>query len=312
MSKHKVLMMDSGHPGQIEAMEDEFEIVRLSRADPEAVIREHQSDIQAISTFLTPVRKNLIKALPGLEIIAVGAVGLDHIDLETAKAHNITVTNTPDVLTDDTADIGLMLILALARRGVEGDAYVRAGLWANGPLPLGRTLTGKTIGIVGLGRIGQAVARRAEAFHMNVIYHGPSPKPEHPYTYCGDLKLMAGQSDFMVLTCAGGEATRHLVHYEVLKALGPEGFIVNISRGSVIHQQDLLMALTNKAIAGAGLDVYDSEPQVPEELIRMDNVVLTPHIGSATLETRSRMGEIVTQNLIAHFKGGRLLTPVKL
>jgi lactate dehydrogenase-like 2-hydroxyacid dehydrogenase len=312
MSKHKVLMMDAGHPGQMEAMEDHFDVVRLSRSDPESIVRAHQSDIQAISTFLTPVRQSLIKAFPALEIIAVGAVGLDHIDLQTAKSRNITITNTPDVLTDDTADIAMMLMLALARRGVEGDAYVRAGLWVNGALPLGRTLSGKTIGILGLGRIGQAVARRAEAFHMNVIYSGPAQKPEHPYTYFKDLKRMAEQCDFLVLTCKGGDETKHIIDYDVLKALGPDGFVVNIARGSVIHQQDLLMALSNKAIAGAGLDVYESEPNVPEELVRMDNVVLTPHIGSATLETRSKMGEIVVQNLIEHFKGGRLLTPVRL
>lgn len=309
--KHKVLAMDAGHPGQMKALEQEFEVIVPERRDPEASIREHQKDIQAVTTYLSPVGQSLIEALPALEIISIGAVGVDHVAVEVARNRGIQITHTPDVLTDDTADIGMMLMLNLARRSVEGDAFVRAGLWLNGNLPLGTTITGKTLGIVGLGRIGQAVAKRAEAFGMNIVYHGRSKKADQPYPYFENLKSMAESSDFLMLCCVGGPETENLVDYSVMEALGPKGFIINIARGSVIHQQDLLVALSNKAIAGAGLDVYNSEPQVPPELIRMDNVVLTPHIGSATVETRSKMGQIVVDNLIAHFRGEPLLTPLK-
>lgn len=302
--------MDNGHPGQIEALATHFEVIRPQRPDPERMIRDHKNEIQAITTFLTPVSRNLIEALPNLEIIATGAVGLDHIDLQAARTRSIAVTNTPDVLTDDTADIALLLMLNVARRAVEGDAFVRAGLWKKGPLQLGTSLSGKRVGIVGLGRIGQAVAQRAKAFNMQIVYFGPRSKPGQPYQYYSDLKAMASHVDFLVLTCPGGEATKHLVNYQILSALGPKGFLINISRGSVVKEEDLLVALRNKSIAGAGLDVYESEPHVPEALLTMDNVVLTPHIGSATLETRAKMGQIVVDNLLAHFEGRKLLTPI--
>jgi len=310
MAKHMVLALDHGHPGQLEAMEDHFEVVHPSRDDPEAVIRAHQSEIQAVTSYLTPVGASLISALPALEIIALGAVGYDHVDVETAKSRGVAMTNTPEVLTDDTADIGMMLLLNVARRSVEGDAFVRAGLWANGPLPLGHTLSGKKLGIVGMGRIGQAVAQRAKAFNMEVVYHGPRKKEGLSEAFYPDLIQMARDVDFLMLCCVGGQTTENMVDYKVLEALGPKGYVINIARGSVIHQQDLLIALSNKAIAGAGLDVYDNEPHVPKELFRMDNVVLTPHIGSATIETRTKMGQIVVGNLLAHFAGKPLLTPL--
>ena len=201
-------------------------------------------------------------------------------------------------------------MLNVARRAVEGDAYVRAGMWKNGPLALGTSLSGKRVGIVGLGRIGQAVARRATGFNMQISYHGRNEKPDQPYRFYADLKFMAAEVDFLVLTCPGGPATHHLIDYKVLQALGPSGHLINISRGSVVREDDLLVALRNKSIAGAGLDVYENEPHVPPALLTMDNVVLTPHIGSATRETRQRMGQIVVDNLLAHFAGHKLITPV--
>ena len=308
--KKTILTLDGGHPGQIEAMSQHFDIIRPGKPDPERVIHEHKNQIQAITTFLTPVSRSLIEALPNLEIIATGAVGLDHIDLTSARSRSIAVTNTPDVLTDDTADVAMLLMLNVARRAVEGDAYIRAGLWKKGPLALGSSLSGKRIGIVGMGRIGQAVAKRAAGFNMKISYFGPNEKAELTYQYYGDLKTLATQSDFLVITCPGGEKTRHMIDYNVLMALGPAGCLINVSRGTVVKEDDLLIALRNKGLAGAGLDVYENEPHVPEALLTMDNVVLTPHIGSATRETREKMGRIVVENLLAHFEGRALLTPV--
>lgn len=308
--KHTVLSLDRGHPGQLQALEDEgYEVLRPGRTDPEKFIRDHSEDIQAIATVLTPVRKPLIEALPNLGIISVGAVGVDHIDVDAAVSRDVSVTHTPDVLTADTADMAVLLLMNVARRAVEGDAFVRAGMWQSGPLPLGTTLAGKKAGIVGLGRIGQAIAKRLAAFEMDIAYFGPREKPDMPYPYYGDLDSLASAVDFLVLACPGGKHTKHLVNYTILKALGPSGFLINIARGSVVHEKDLLMALANRTIAGAGLDVFADEPHVPDDLISMDNVVLTPHIGSATRETRTEMGALVADNIKAYFAGRPLLTP---
>lgn len=298
-----LLSMDHGYPGQMDAMHESFEILRLKGPDPEALLQRHRTDIQGITTSLTPVRKNLIAALPNLEIIAVGAAGLDHVDTEFAAERNIVVTHTPDVLTEDTADLAYALILSLMRRVVEGDAAIRAGLWHKGSFPLGVSLTSKTLGIVGMGRIGRAIARKAAAFGMKVVWFGPSEKPELPYNYYGDITTLARHADILVLACPGGEKTRHLIDAQVLEALGPQGFLVNIARGSVVKTEDLLIALNNRSIAGAALDVFDNEPTVPEGLLTMDRVVLTPHIGSATIETRTRMGRQVVEQLKTYFSG---------
>ncbi len=308
--KHKLLALDSGHPGQMEALAEFFDVIKPARPDPERIIRAHQNEIKALTTYLTPVSRTLMEALPNLEIIACGAVGYDHIDLSAAKQRDISVTHTPDVLTDDTADTGLLLLLNVARRAVEGDAFVRAGLWEKRAFSLGTALFGKKAGIVGLGRIGQAVAKRLQAFNIDVVYHGPNEKKEQDFQYFNDLEEMAKAVDFLILTCPGGSSTNNLIDYKIFESLGAKGFLINIARGSVVNEEDLLMALHNKTIAGAGLDVYESEPHVPDSLFTMDNVVLTPHIGSATRETRTKMGQIVVDNLHAHFEGQELLTPV--
>lgn len=309
-----ILALTPGHPGQIKAMEQHFYVIKLWREKmPEKAIRDHAQEIQAITTFITPVRRPMIEALPNLEIVAAGAVGVDHIDHDALAERQISLTHTPDVLTAETADTAMALMLSLLRRVVEADMYVRVGRWAGGEeFPLSTSLTGKRLGIVGLGRIGQAVAKRAAAFDMDIAYYGPHEKEEVPYGYYSDLNGLAKNSDILVLTCTGGDQTRGMVDYNVLNALGPSGFIVNVSRGSVVKEDDLLAALVNKDIAGAALDVYDNEPHVPEGLIKMDNVVLTPHIGSATRETRAAMGGMVVKNLLAHFDGKPLLTPVEL
>lgn len=312
MAKKTLLTLTKGHPGQFEALENNFNIVKLyNERDPETIIREHANDAQVLCSTLEPVSGKLIEALPNLEIIGVGAVGYDHIDMETAKKRGIIVTNTPDVLVNETADLGMALMLSLSRRIVEGDAFVRAGMWRNQTFPLATSLEEKTLGIVGLGGIGRAVAKRASAFGMDIAYFGPNKK-DVPYKYFASLNDLATKSDFMMLTCPGGEATKHIIDYNVLGHLGKSGYLINIARGSVVKQDDLLVALKNKSIAGAALDVYDDEPNVPESLFVMDNVVLTPHIGSATRETRKKMGALVAANIKAHFEGKKLLTPVKV
>lgn len=306
-----ILALSNLHPVGLEPLEEDFRIIRLWREkDPEKTIHEHRADVAAI--IATPgrtVSRKLIEALPNLEIIANFGVGIDNVDVKAARDRGVTVTNTPDVLTADTADTALALMLCAARRVVEGDAYVRVGKWLNGDMPLGASLSGKTAGIVGLGRIGQAIAARAEAFGMRVIYHGRGEK-DVPYRFYPQLEDLAQESDFLVLSCAGGPGTRAMVGADVLKALGPHGFLVNVARGSVVDEDALLIALRNKNIAGAGLDVYDNEPRVPDALFSMDNVVLLPHIGSATVETRSAMADLVIENIRAHFNGEPLKTPV--
>ncbi|NCC22119.1 MAG: 2-hydroxyacid dehydrogenase [Alphaproteobacteria bacterium] len=308
-----LLALGSLLPAEMEELDRHFDVLRLWREpDPDAAIRARSREIKGIlSTYNTKsVSRTLIEALPNLEIIAQFGVGYDNIDLGAVRDHQLALTNTPDILTEDTADIAFALILAVARRIVEGDMFVRVGKWASGSLPLGTSLQDKTVGILGLGRIGKAIARRADAFGMNVLYHGPNEKRDEPYRYYADLIAMAKDSDFLVVACPGGKATEGIVDLNVLERLGPRGFLINIARGAVVRDDDLLTALSNRAIAGAGLDVYWNEPAVPDALISLDNVALLPHIGSATVETRSKMGQLVISNLLAHFDGKPLISPV--
>ena len=294
-------------------LEERFDLINLwNEQDPEAAINSNRDNIVAIlCKNENKISRKLIEALPNLEIIATFSVGVDHIDMEAAKERDVKVTNTPDVLCQETADTGLALLLAVARRVAEGDMFVRVGKWHNGNLPLGVTLAGKTIGVVGLGGIGSKVAKRCEAFEMNVVYYGPRKK-DVAYPYYDDINKMAHDCDMMILTCPGGEATANLIDANVLEALGSKGILVNIARGSVVDEPALVAALENGTIAAAGLDVFANEPNVPETLISMDNVVLLPHIGSATIETRTLMGQLVIDNIFAHFDGAPLLTEVKI
>ena len=298
---------------EIEHLSNSFEIIKLwKEKDPETVLQERKNDIQVIvAMHYVPVSRHLMDSLPNLKIISTFSVGTDHIDLEAAKEKGIVVTNTPDVLCQETADTGMSLLLAVARRIPEGDLFVRIGKWHNGPMPLGVTLANKTVGIVGLGGIGSKVAKRCEAFEMNVVYYGPRKKSEYDYKYYSDIMEMAKDSDFLMLTCPGNEATANLIDANVLDALGPHGTLINIARGSVVDEPALIAALQNGTIAAAGLDVFANEPHVPQEFISMDNVVLLPHIGSATVETRKVMGQLVVDNILACFDGKPLLTEVK-
>jgi hydroxypyruvate reductase len=254
----------------------------------------------------------LIAALPKLELIAVFGVGIDNVDLVAAREHNVPVTNTPGVLTDECADLVIGMMLASARQIIFADRYVRDGSWkAKGPIPLGRSVGGKTIGVVGLGGIGRAIADRAAAFRMRVLYHGPRAKPDAPYEYVADLVDMAKRSDYLMVACKGGPETQHLVSAAVIDALGPKGTLINVSRGSVVDEAALIRALDGGRLGHAALDVFENEPNVSPGLLSLPNVLVQPHHGSATVETRTAIGQLMIDNLSAYFAGKPLLTPVR-
>jgi hydroxypyruvate reductase len=280
-------------------------------ADRDALLREIAPRARAVAVYaLDSCPAALIAALPRVEIIACFGIGVDRIDLAYARAHGIRVTNTPDVVTEATADLAFGLILAVERRIAEGDRFVRRGAWRNGELRFGRSLGGRRLGILGFGRIGRAIAARAFPFGMTIAYGGPRQKPDVLYPFFADPTALAEWSEILVVACPGGAATRHLVGPSVLEALGPEGTLVNIARGSVVDEEALVAALASGALGGAGLDVFANEPIVPPALTQMDNVVLMPHTGSATHETRTAMGDLMIANLEAHFAGRPLPSPV--
>ncbi len=248
--------------------------------------------------------------LPKLKTISHFGVGYDTVDMDAAKKRGIAVTNTPDVLTDDVADIAIGLLLATVRRIPQGDRYVREGKWLKGAMALTDTIQGKSLGVIGVGRIGRAIAKRAEAFNLKVSYQGPNKKSDVSWPYYPDLVALAKDVDFLVAACPGGEATRGIVSRAVIDALGPKGVFVNISRGTVADEVALLEALQQGRLGGAGLDVFVDEPRVPEGFFALENVVLQPHVGSASHQTRTAMGQLVIDNLAAHFAGKPLLTPV--
>ncbi len=314
-SMKTLLAMGALLPPEMDALDEHFHVLRLWQSpDPEQTIKDNKDEIVAIlSTYNGPrVSSALIEALPNLGMIAQFGAGYDNIDVAAARARDIPVTTTPDILTSDTADIALSLMLATSRRIVEADMFTRVGKWRSGPMPLGRTMRGKRVGILGAGRIGQAIAVRAAAFEMDIVYHGRTEKKDLPYPYYSSLEYMAKDVDFLVVSCTGGEQTKGLVDKSILKALGSKGFLINVARGSVVVYDDLIDALQAGTIAGAGLDVYPNEPAVPEELISMDQVVLLPHIGSATIETRTAMGRLTIENLLSWHDGKVLLTPLRL
>lgn len=298
---------------QVQELEEKYRVHRLWKvADPEKKLKEVRNDITGvISTAWFGASARIIKALPNLEIISHFGVGYDNVDVQAAKKRGIIVTNTPDVLTDDTADMGIGLVLAVFRRLVEGDIYVRSGQWAKkGSLPLGRALRGRKMGIVGLGRIGAAIAKRAEAFGIEVLYHGPKRKRGVSYTYVSSLEALAKASDILTVACLYCEETHHLVDAKILKALGKKGVLINIARGKIVDERALIDALEGGIISGAGLDVFENEPDVPSALCRLDNVVLQPHQGSGTVETRAAMAQLVVDNLRLYFEKAEVLTPV--
>jgi len=299
-------------PALEQALDDAYQVHRLHlAADPAALVAEVAPRIRAlITTGAHGVSTALVAALPALEIIAVRGVGTDGVDLEQARARGVRVTITPDVLTEDVADLALALLLATARRICVSDTFARAGRWPGRNLPLATRVSGKRVGIYGLGAIGKAIARRAVGFGMPVAYTGRQPQPEQPYVYVPTLLELARNSDVLFLAAASSAANQGVVNADVLEALGPAGILVNIGRGSLVDEDALVAALVSGRLGGAGLDVFVNEPNIPEALMTLENVVLTPHQGSATAECRKQMGDLVLANLAAHFAGQPLPTPV--
>lgn len=279
--------------------------------DKDAYINRHAEGIRAIATRGDlGASSDLIAALPHLEMIACFGVGTDAIDLKAARARNIKVSFTPDVLTGDVADIAIALCLAVARNVPAGDVLVRNHKWPQGTLPLATRFFGKRMGIVGLGRIGMAIAKRAAGFDMEISYHNRKARNDVPYHYCDTVEALAAQSDFLVAAVAGGIASKALIGSAALIALGPQGYFINVARGSVVDEAALLHALEKGVIKGAGLDVYLNEPNIDPRFLKLKNAVVLPHVGSGTFETRKAMGKLVRDNLEAHFAGKPLLTPV--
>ena len=312
MSKPEVLAVSKLSPLYLAHLQATYTVLdRLQELDP-AAIAVAAPRIRAIAAGVeSKVPASLIAQLPALEIISVMGVGYDGVDMAAALARNIPVTHTPDVLNDDVADLAIGLMLSTARQLPACDRYVREGKWAtNGPMPLARKMSGARVGIVGIGRIGQAIATRALAFGMSIAYTARNARPALPYRYLPDAKSLAAESDYLVIITPGGAGTRKMIDATVLEALGPQGIVVNVARGSVIDEAALIDALERGVIAGAGLDVFENEPNVPERLRALPQVVLTPHIGSATNQTRQAMADLAFGNLSAHFAGKPLRSPV--
>jgi hydroxypyruvate reductase len=308
--KPEILMVGPLMPACMAALEREYTVQRLWQApEPDAFLKQIGSRARAIVTNgALGASASLIEALPRLEVIVSYGAGVDAIDLPLAKKRGIPVTTTPDVLTEDVADMALALLLATSRRIVAADQYVRSGQWAGGEMALTRRVSGKSIGILGLGRVGRALAKRAEAMNM-IISYADRQAVDVAYAFYPELAKMAANADFLVVTAAGGAGTRKAINRAVLEALGPEGILVNVARGSIVDEEALVQALKEGKLGGAGLDVFAREPHLPEELKSMPNVVLQPHHASGTVETRSAMADLVVRNLEAHFAGKPLLTP---
>lgn len=295
------------------AAEAEFTLHKLyAAADREALLAAATPNARAILTNgHLGADRALMERLPKLEIVGCYGVGVDAVDLAAARDLGVRVTNTPDVLTDAVAELGVALLLDVARKVSCNDRYVRAGRWPKeGDPPLSRSLAGRRVGIVGLGRIGRATAARLEPFGVELSYHGPRRKTDADHPYYDDLVAMARDVDVLMITCVGSPATAGMVTAEAIEALGPDGWLINMSRGFVVDEAALVGALAGGRLGGAGLDVFLHEPEVPAPLMAMDNVVLQPHQASGTVETRTAMGMLTVENLKAHFAGRPLPTPV--
>ncbi|HEX4764900.1 MAG TPA: 2-hydroxyacid dehydrogenase [Lichenihabitans sp.] len=299
-------------PIVIEGIEKALPLIKLWDAeDPDRALTRLAPDIRAIATGgHSAIDGPFMSRFPKLEIVANFGVGYDSVDAAWAGRHGIVVTNTPGVLDEEVADTAMALVLATVRQLPAAERHLRAGRWLEGNFPLTSTLRGRTLGILGLGRIGKAIASRAEAFGLSVVYHNRRPQPDVPYLYYPTLKGLAEASDILVVVTPGGAGTRNLVDAEVLEALGTTGALINIARGTVVDEEALVAALRQGTIAAAGLDVFADEPRVPQALIDMDHVVLLPHVGSASQHTRDAMGQLVVDNLLSWTAGKGPLTPV--
>lgn len=311
MLKPDVLAVAKLHPFFQRALESLYTVHdRTHVTDPTAFATLAPRIVGVAGTGEASVPANLLAQLPQARVVSVFGVGYDGVDVPAAIAHGIPVTHTPDVLTDDVADLAMGLVLSVGRAIPQADQFVRAGQWPAGPMALARKVSGARMGIVGFGRIGKAIAQRAQAFGMSIAYTARTEKPGSGFAFYPTATALAAQVDFLVAITPGGAATHHLINAEVLQALGPRGYFINVARGSVVDEQALILALENGTIAGAGLDVYANEPHVPEALWRMRNVVMTPHMASATIETRQAMADLAFANMQAGISGQSLHSPV--
>ena len=313
MARPAILITAPMHHSVEAALAPHFALYRLwEQRDPDAYLRANAHDIRGVAT--TTLHGSIDEAFyahfPALEIVASFGVGYDNVDVSAAAARGIVVTNTPGVLDDEVADLTIGLLIATLRQIPQAERYLRAGSWLDAPFPLSHSLRGRTVGILGLGGIGKAIARRLEGFDVAIAYHGRTQQEGVRYPWLPTPLALAQACDTLIAILPGGAATRHIVDSPVLAALGPQGVFINVARGSVVDQAALITALRDGTILAAGLDVYADEPHVPAELVELPNAVLLPHIASASEHTRTAMGCLVADNLIAWFGEGRPLTPV--
>ena len=312
-AKREIMLIGPLKPLVVKGLEAACAVHKAAEAnDREAFLAAH-ADVRAIACSATTeqIPGALMARLPKLQIVSSFGVGYDHVDVKFAAARGIVVTNTPDVLTEEVADTALGLLLCTVREFPQAERFLRAGKWLQNGYPLSKaTLRNRTVGIVGMGAIGQAIARRLDAFGVAVVYHTRKPRPALAYRHYPKLLDMARDVDTLLIIVPGGAATANMINAEVLDALGPNGILINMARGSVVDEPALIQALKDKRIMAAGLDVYVREPDVPAELIAMDNVVLFPHLGSATIHTRDKMDQLIVDNIAAWAAGKPPLTPV--
>jgi lactate dehydrogenase-like 2-hydroxyacid dehydrogenase len=307
----EIAVIGPQRPFVLDALEREFTVHKVwEAADKMAALEPVAARVRgAVTNAMSGLSADVIQALPNLEICAIMGVGLETTDLGAARQRGIVVTTTP-VLYEDVADLGVILALCASRRIVEADRFVRSGRWLQGRIAPARKFSGKRAGILGLGRIGTALAPRLQGFGLSIGYYDPLPKPNLPYQAYGSALALAQNSDILFLCAAGGQGGGHIVTAEILDALGPEGIFVNIARGWLVDEAALVQALKDGRLGAAGLDVFEHEPRVPEALLGLDNVVLTPHIASNTEETMRAMGECVLDNIRSWFAGKGAVTPV--
>ena len=315
MNKPEILQIGDYPEWDQVVLDELFTVHRFYEADDKAAfLAEHGSGIRGVATRGDlAVPRDIIEALPNLEIISVYGVGYDGVDVAAAEENNVQVTNTPGVLTGDVADFAVGMMLALSRSIATGHNLVAAGKWqSEGGLPLAARVHGRRAGVLGLGRIGRAIANRLAAFDMEISYSSTAEKSDVPadWSYIADPVALAEASDFLFIASTANAATHHIVNKEVMDALGPEGMVVNISRAANIDEEAMLDALEAKTLGFAALDVFEGEPAVNPRFLALDNVLLQPHQGSGTVHTRKAMGDLVRENLVAHFNGKPLLTPI--
>lgn len=305
-NKNKISILSMNHffDDVIDRLPHSFKIIYPD------TLEENRLFIQgAITTPWTKITSEMINQLIQLKIISCFGTGIDSVDSHTARKNNIVITNTPDIVTEDTADIAITLLLCLSRKIISNEKFARLGQWKTSPPSLGNSPQGKTVGILGLGKIGKRIAEKAKQFGLSILYHGRKAQ-NVPYQYYDNIIDMAKKSDYLIASCTGSDETKNIVNIDILNALGKNSYLINVSRGSTVNENDLIYALQNNIIAGAGLDVYQNEPNIPDQLINLDNVVLLPHIGTATKETRIKMLNMVLDNIVSYFTTGTAINPV--